>query len=110
MDHAALFAGLTPRQREVLNLLLAGHSRPEMAAELHLGIETIKTHCNRLYSRFDVHGQAELQAVFYTALRTSIPAGFATCRCAPAPAHGRTSEPSIRPNGTAGYRDVRARS
>lgn len=45
---------LTPRQREMLQLLREGHSRAEIAAALHLSANTVKTHLRMLFERLDV--------------------------------------------------------
>ncbi|MDF1737760.1 MAG: LuxR C-terminal-related transcriptional regulator [Verrucomicrobiales bacterium] len=52
--------GLSPRLRQVLNLLLQGSSRKEIAAALSLSIHTVGDYVAELYRRFDVHSQTEL--------------------------------------------------
>lgn len=39
---------LTLREREIMDLMVAGRSNSEIAAELHLAVDTIKTHVGRL--------------------------------------------------------------
>ncbi|MGV0714433.1 response regulator transcription factor [Mycolicibacterium sp. XJ662] len=46
---------LTPREREVLNLIAAGRSIPAMAKELFLAPSTVKTHVQRLYEKLGVN-------------------------------------------------------
>ncbi len=60
---------LTPRQREVLQLVAEGHSTKEMAQVLNLSVKTIETHRAQLMERLDIHGIAGL--VRY-ALRTRL--------------------------------------
>jgi DNA-binding CsgD family transcriptional regulator len=48
----------TGRQRHVLQLVAEGKSRQQMAAELHLSENTIKTHVRRLYRLLDAHGSS----------------------------------------------------
>lgn len=67
-DHDILFTGLTRRQREVLDLLLEGHSQVAIAAHLGITPEGVKTTVGRIYSRHDVHSHPELLALFYAAL------------------------------------------
>jgi LuxR family transcriptional regulator, maltose regulon positive regulatory protein len=45
---------LTPREREVLRLLAAGRSNPEIATELVISVTTVKTHVKNLYEKFQV--------------------------------------------------------
>jgi len=45
---------LTPREREVLQLLLAGLTNGEIAEKLSLSIETVKTHRRNLYRKLSV--------------------------------------------------------
>ncbi|HZA12650.1 response regulator transcription factor [Mycobacterium sp.] len=49
---------LSPREREVLNLIARGLSIPAMAAELYLAPSTIKTHVQRLYEKLGVGDRA----------------------------------------------------
>ncbi|MBI3802080.1 MAG: response regulator transcription factor [Deltaproteobacteria bacterium] len=51
---------LTPRQREILQLIAEGHSTKEIAATLHLSVKTVETHRMQLMGRLDVHDVAGL--------------------------------------------------
>lgn len=51
----------TPRERDVLALLVAGMSDKEIAARLRIGVGTVRTHLATLYDKLDV--QSRLQAV-----------------------------------------------
>ncbi|MGI8334753.1 response regulator [Actinomadura scrupuli] len=42
---------LSPREREVLTLVAAGHSNQEIAHRLHLGVTTVKTHISSLMTK-----------------------------------------------------------
>lgn len=46
---------LSPRQRQVLQLLATGCSTREIALGLHLSIKTVETHRAQLMSRLDIH-------------------------------------------------------
>jgi len=51
---------LTPRQREILQLIAEGRSTKEIAAILHLSVKTVETHRTQLMARLDVHDIAGL--------------------------------------------------
>ena len=54
---------LTPRQREILRLLEHGRSTSQIAAELHLSIETVRNHIRHLMQALGVHSRLEAVAV-----------------------------------------------
>ena len=56
----ALLARLTPRQREVLQLLAEGASSRKMARVLDISIKTIETHRAQLMQRLAIHDVAGL--------------------------------------------------
>ena len=49
--------GLTPRQREVLDLLGAGEDARQIAAELGITITTVRTHIRHILRTLGVHTQ-----------------------------------------------------
>jgi DNA-binding NarL/FixJ family response regulator len=51
---------LTPRQREILQLIAEGHSTKEIAQKLDVSIKTIETHRTQLMDRLDIHDVAGL--------------------------------------------------
>jgi DNA-binding NarL/FixJ family response regulator len=51
---------LTPRQREVLQLIAEGLSTKEIAHRLDLSVKTVETHRTALMERLDIHGVAGL--------------------------------------------------
>jgi DNA-binding NarL/FixJ family response regulator len=51
-------AALTSREREVLELIGAGRSNAEIAAELVLGEGTIKTHVNHVFAKLQLRDRA----------------------------------------------------
>jgi DNA-binding NarL/FixJ family response regulator len=54
------FEVLTPRQREVLQLIAEGHSNKEIAGRLNLSPKTVETHRTELMERLGIHGVAGL--------------------------------------------------
>ena len=54
---------LTPREAEVLALLQGGHSNAQIALELGVGIETVRTHARRVYRKLGVRTRRELRGV-----------------------------------------------
>ena len=53
---------LTPREAEVLELLQQGRSNSEIAAHLHVGLETVRTHARNIYRKLGVSSRRELAA------------------------------------------------
>jgi DNA-binding NarL/FixJ family response regulator len=58
-DVSAL-AVLTPREREVFQLLALGKANKEVAAQLSLSLGTVKKHRENLQRKLDCHSAAEL--------------------------------------------------
>ncbi|MGK0188695.1 MAG: DNA-binding CsgD family transcriptional regulator [Verrucomicrobiales bacterium] len=51
---------LSPRLNTVLNLIIQGHGRKEIADQLEISIHTLNDYIKELYKRFKVHSQVEL--------------------------------------------------
>ena len=60
---AAPHPALTPRQAEILRLLEHGRSTAQIADELHLSIETVRSHIRRLLRALGVHSRLEAVAI-----------------------------------------------
>ena len=56
-------AQLTQRQREVLNLIIRGHTNKEIAKELHIRQHTVDTHRKNILARFNLKNSATLVRV-----------------------------------------------
>ena len=56
---------LTTRERQVLQLIVHGHSNQEISQQLHLGASTVKTHVSRLLEKLGVRDrtQAAVRAI-----------------------------------------------
>lgn len=68
---SAAFHGLgdlTPRERQVLALLVAGLSNQQIANELHIGLTTAKTHVGSLYAKSGATSRVQLAAMGAAAL------------------------------------------
>jgi len=53
------FEDLTPREREVLDLIARGWSNGQIAEELFISPKTVRNHVTRIYSKLDVDRRAE---------------------------------------------------
>lgn len=54
-------APLTAREADVLELLQGGRSNAEIAATLHVGVETIRTHVRNIYRKLGINSRRELR-------------------------------------------------
>ncbi len=54
--------GISPREEEVLDLIIKGYANQEIADQLHISINTVKTHVSSLLSKFDVRRRTQLIA------------------------------------------------
>ena len=52
--------GLSCQESRVVQCLLAGHKLAAVAQELHLGLGTVKTYCQRVYRKLHVSNQCTL--------------------------------------------------
>jgi DNA-binding NarL/FixJ family response regulator len=59
-DESSSLVRLTPRQREVLQLITEGHTTREIARILDISVKTVETHRTQLMERLDIHDIAGL--------------------------------------------------
>ena len=52
--------GLTPREREILELLARGRSKTHIAEAFLISENTVRGHVKHIYAKLDVHGKQEL--------------------------------------------------
>jgi DNA-binding NarL/FixJ family response regulator len=61
--------GLTRRERQVLDLLVAGHGNQSIANVLDIAESTVRVHVTSIFRRFGVHSRAALLALPAVAAR-----------------------------------------
>ena len=59
-DNTSVFSILSPREREVLQLLAEGKSTKEIADNLNVSVKTIETHRQQIMEKLNIHNIAEL--------------------------------------------------
>ena len=59
-DGRAALPSLTPRQREILQLLAEGKSSKETASHLDLSVKTVETHRTNIMHKLNIHSVSEL--------------------------------------------------
>ncbi|WP_447969211.1 response regulator [Nitrospira sp. M1] len=64
--HSSDLEQLTPRQREILQLVAEGRSNKEIAATLSLSLKTVEFHKHRMMRRLNLHTTAELTKLAIT--------------------------------------------
>jgi DNA-binding CsgD family transcriptional regulator len=58
-EEAVARLGLSGREQEVLQLMAEGLSNQEIADRLFLSLNTIKTHCSRIFEKLDVRRRTQ---------------------------------------------------
>jgi len=59
-QHPSAFDRLTPREREVLQLMAEGQATKEIAATLHVSVKTVETHRRQIMEKLNIYSVAEL--------------------------------------------------
>lgn len=59
-DETTIASPLTPREKEVLQLLVEGRRASETADRLHVSVKTIQTHRRNIMDKLNLHNLAEL--------------------------------------------------
>jgi len=57
--------GLTPREREVVNLIARGYSYRETAARMNISVKTLENHMGNIFEKLSVASRHELAALAY---------------------------------------------
>jgi Response regulator containing a CheY-like receiver domain and an HTH DNA-binding domain len=55
-------AHLSPRERDVVRLVVEGRTNDEIGTALSIGVRTVETHLRRVFERFEVGSRTELAA------------------------------------------------
>ena len=55
---------LSPREQEILRSLAQGFLIKEIAEQLGIGFDTVRTHIRRIYEKLQVHSRAQAVAKF----------------------------------------------
>lgn len=58
-DNAVLLSSLTDRERDILSCASAGRSNKEIADQLCVSVDTVKTHLHHIYQKLSVAGRVE---------------------------------------------------
>jgi two-component system response regulator NreC len=59
-EERASHALLSPRERQVLTLIGAGHTNQEIADQLELSVNTVQAHRSHIIDKLDLHSRADL--------------------------------------------------
>jgi two-component system, NarL family, nitrate/nitrite response regulator NarL len=54
---------LTPRERQVLQRIVAGQSTGQMALEMNVAMSTVRSHIGRVLNKLDAHSQVQAAAI-----------------------------------------------
>lgn len=65
-DKVALLGTLTPRELEVLRLVVKGYRNTEIAQELSISLNTVKNHIKNIASKTGINGRVALVKTFLT--------------------------------------------
>jgi DNA-binding NarL/FixJ family response regulator len=73
---AADLSSLTPRELEILTLIGSGRTNPQIAADLFISENTVKTHVARVFDKLGVHERVQAVIIAYDT-------GLVTPQCGP---------------------------
>jgi len=64
---------MTPREREVINLIAGGLGNKEIAARLHIATHTVKSHVRNIMEKLMLHTRLQIAAYAHTEVRAETP-------------------------------------
>lgn len=65
VSNRLLHEPLTPRELEVLKLIVKAYNNREISGQLHISVNTVKKHINHIFSKLDVKNRSEAIAKTY---------------------------------------------
>ncbi|MBZ9772191.1 helix-turn-helix domain-containing protein [Mesorhizobium sp. CO1-1-8] len=66
------FGLLSPREREIAQLLIKGHSTLSISLRLNISVTTVKTHRKNLYFKLNISTQCELFSLYANSLQNEL--------------------------------------
>jgi two-component system, NarL family, nitrate/nitrite response regulator NarL len=106
-DGSEIVVQLTRREREVLELLVEGASGHEIAEELRVSINTVRSHIQSLFAKLHVHSQLEAAAL---AVRVGLVDLAALRSRSDSPPARRVVDARLEVNGKGSVRTMRRRA
>ena len=67
VDEASGIEKLTPREREVTNLIARGYTYRETASRLDMAVKTLESHISNIFRKLEIASRNELTNLFYDA-------------------------------------------
>ena len=64
MNKEKLYPKITLRKREILELIAQGYTDQEISLELHISINTVKTHLKQIYKILDAKNRTQAFNIF----------------------------------------------
>ena len=64
---------LTPRETEILNLLLTNHSNRQIEEKIFIDYETIRSHRKNIYRKLEVKTILDLVMTYYLPIEKNLP-------------------------------------
>jgi DNA-binding NarL/FixJ family response regulator len=63
-DHTGCGDGISSREREILSLLAQGKAYKQIAGQLEISVDTVRSHIRRIYHKLHVHSRTEAVVKF----------------------------------------------
>lgn len=66
-DSTTYISDLTPRERQVADLIAQGYTNAQIAADLSITRETVKTHVSNILSKLGLTSRLDVSSIFSAA-------------------------------------------